>query len=192
MSGPATTLQTTPSPPAAARRPANRRMQVGWRAPSTMDHREWIAAGQRFGEYGRISNWWIGDWLRYGTSRWGEKYVEAARITGLEPKTLRNIVYVASAFELSRRRDTLTWSHHAEVAGLDASQQDLWLDRAVAQRLSPADLRIEVRAAERGRKDESAVDAEQNGEHALVALCPNCGFDLSTPADSGKPAPPSS
>ena len=50
----------------------------------------------------RVSSWWVGDWLQYGTSKWGEKYSEAARITGYDVKTLRNIVYVAKRFSLSR------------------------------------------------------------------------------------------
>jgi hypothetical protein len=70
-----------------------------------MEHPDWVAAGLSLGELGRVSNWWVGDWLRYGTSRWGEKYAEAARITGFDGKTLRNIVYVVSRFDLSRRRD---------------------------------------------------------------------------------------
>ena len=38
--------------------------------------------------------------------------MEASRITGLDAKTLRNIAYVAARFDLSRRRDKLTWTLH--------------------------------------------------------------------------------
>jgi hypothetical protein len=44
----------------------------------------------------RGSRWWIGDWLLYGSARWGERYVEASRVTGYEPKSLRNMRYVSS------------------------------------------------------------------------------------------------
>jgi hypothetical protein len=126
----------------------------------------------------RVSNWWVGDWLQYGSARWGEKYVEAARITGYDVKTLRNIAYVARHFDLSRRRDTLTWSHHAEVAMLDPNEQDKWLDRAVADRLAVADLRIELRRTQRGDK---AVTCDEKGERhradepSSSLVCPNCG-----------------
>jgi hypothetical protein len=184
MSSPRTTLQTVPRLAApVVSRPVDRRLSIGWQAPATMGHREWVAAGRRFQEYGRI-NWWLGDWLRYGTSRWGEKYVEASRITGLEPKTLRNIVYVASAFELSRRRDNLTWSHHAEVAALKVHEQEMWLERAIAERLSPSDLRIELRATLRGTRDDpKKLDANPAG-NCLLSVCPRCGFGLSPDAET--------
>lgn len=94
-------------------------INVAWVPNEDLERPEWIRWGRRLGVMGRVSNWWIGDWLQYGAVRWGEKYTEAARITGYDVKTLRNIAYVAKRFDLSRRRDKLTWSHHAEVAVLD-------------------------------------------------------------------------
>jgi hypothetical protein len=159
-----------------ARRP-RRRITVAWIAPENMEHPEWVAAGLSLGEMGRISNWWVGDWLRYGTTRWGEKYVEAARITGLDGKTLRNLVYVASRFDVSRRRDKLTWSHHAEVAAISPAEQDYWLSRAADDRLSVADLRLELRTAARGAQSQDCsappVSTDRDG-----IVCPQCGHRL--------------
>jgi hypothetical protein len=121
----------------------------------------------------RVSNWWIGDWLQYGEARWGEKYTEAARITGYDVKTLRNIAYVAKRFDLSRRRDNLTWTHHAEIAALPTEQQNEWLDRAVVLRLSPGDLRLEVRASQRTLKSEK--NERTTGESTDHFSCPHCG-----------------
>jgi hypothetical protein len=131
----------------------------------------------------RVSNWWIGDWLQYGATKWGEKYVEAARMTGYDVKTLRNISYVARAFPLSRRRDTLPWSHHAEVAVLPDDEQDTWLDRAIADRLSVADLRLELRASQRAQK--VTVGSETSPKPLDTAdsvLCPHCGGAVPLPA----------
>jgi hypothetical protein len=143
---------------------------VAWIPPKDLDVREWVVAGQRLGAMNRCSQWWLGDWLRYGTSRWGEKYKEAARITGYDVQTLRNIAYVAGHLEVSRRRDNLTWSHHAEVCALDRDEQERWLDLAADQRMSVADLRIEIRSSRRG--------AEDQGTHGKVAgplvTCPQC------------------
>jgi len=90
---------------------------------------------------GRNAAWWIGDWLRYGTARYGSKYAAAARTTGYDRQTLMNMVYVATRFEFSRRRENLSWSHHAELAAFDIDQQERWLDRAAAERFSVRDLR---------------------------------------------------
>lgn len=147
-----------------------------------MEHPEWVAVGLSLGEMGRVNNWWVGDWLHYGTNRWGEKYVEAAKITGFDGKTLRNIVYVASRFDLSRRRDKLTFTHHAEVAALESDQQDEWLDHALALKLSATDLRLELRTNLRGRASTgSEPPKEPTSLDAIV--CPNCGHRISKSSD---------
>lgn len=148
-----------------------------------MDQRAWIAAGRRFGQLGRVSNWWIGDWLRYGKAKWGQKYVTATRITGYDVHSLENMVCVASRIESSLRRENLSWSHHALVASLERAAQEHWLNLASARHLSVADLRIELRAADRsvrasaGSKDSTAASKKdpQIGNDAMHLVCPNCG-----------------
>lgn len=56
---------------------------------------------------------------------------------------------VARRFDVSRRRDTLTFQHHAEVCALADDDQDFWLDIAAEHHWSKADLRRRVRAARR-------------------------------------------
>lgn len=164
-------------PPA---RRTRRRLALGWEPPGGLNRAGWLALGVSLAEFGRVNNWWVGDWIRYGTAAWGERYVEAARITGLDPKTLRNIAYVAGRFDLSRRRDKLAWSHHAEVAALEPEQQEIWLDRAISSRLSPADLRIELRTAQRGLGSPQPTRPESltTSKDTNVLACPQCGFKL--------------
>jgi len=150
-----------------------------------MEHHEWILEGRRIGTMFRGSPWWIGDWLLYGTTRWGERYVEAAKVTGYDAKSLRNMRYVSSRFDLSLRRDNLTWSHHALLAGCDPDQQAYWLDRASADRFSVDDLRLELRSLHRDSKpaageeeNTSAVPVNANG-----LVCPHCGGEVPFPQD---------
>jgi hypothetical protein len=167
-------------------KPAGR--DVAWAPGQELEHPEWVRWGRRLGAMSRVSNWWVGDWLQYGAARWGEKYVEAARITGYDVKTLRNIVYVAKRFDLSRRRDKLTWSHHAEVAVLDSQEQDKWLDRAVADQLSVADLRIELRQSQRRDKAITSDESEQHraDEHPSSLVCPHCGKVITLDAGAAR------
>jgi hypothetical protein len=63
--------------------------------------------------------------------KWGEKYDEAIAI-GFEYQTAANAAHVAEKFHFYRRREKLSWSHHAEVAPLDANVADEFLDRRIS------------------------------------------------------------
>ena len=69
-------------------------------------------------------------WLVYGESQFKDRYEEAIRRTSLNYQTLRNYTWVARRFDLSRRRDNLSFGHHAEVAALDPPEQEFWLRKA--------------------------------------------------------------
>ena len=152
--------------------------KVAWMPQTDLGQAEWLATGRRLGAIGRCSQWWIGDWIRYGTSRWGEKYSEAARVTGYDVASLRNMAWVASQFDLSLRSDKLSWSHHVLLAPLESEQQRYWLHRAHEERLSVADLRLELRARGQGKRQGSEAEGERQAEHGAGAVCPNCGHKL--------------
>lgn len=151
---------------------------VAWQPKAEMDRFGWIATGRRLGAMSRSSQWWVGDWVRYGSERWGEKYAQAAKITGYDVHSLRNMAYVASRFEASRRRDNLTWSHHAEIAPLELEEQELWLDRASQERLSVSDLRVELRSARRADKGSLSDRVEPDAPDLPMIVCPQCGHQL--------------
>jgi hypothetical protein len=138
-----------------------------------MEFPDWLAVGRRLGVIGRGSQWWIGDWLLFGTSKFGERYLEASKVTGYDIKSLRNMRYISSRFDPSLRRDDLSWSHHALLAALDADEQQYWLDRAAADRFTVEDLRSELRSAARGG-DYTSTEVEPASEVDLL-VCPNCG-----------------
>lgn len=163
---------------------------VAWRAKLDLGLEEWLESGRKLGLLGRNVPWWIGDWLCYGNHAYGERYVRAARVTGYDIQTLMNMVYVASHFAPARRRGNLSWSHHAEVVALDPADQDIWLDRVEAERLSVRCLRQEIRAHMRNSQEQPAL--ETSSEAALVAsdvheqhevgVCPSCGRPLTAAA----------
>lgn len=151
--------------------------KVAWVPQRDLGHSEWLATGRRLGAIGRCSQWWIGDWIRYGASRWGEKYAEAARVTGYDVASLRNMAWVASQFELSLRSDKLTWSHHVLLAPLEPDEQRHWLERASEQRLSVADLRLELRARD-GSGKQAVTEDQASAAEGEVVVCPRCGHEL--------------
>jgi hypothetical protein len=153
--------------------------KLAWAPEGELAHTDWLTTGRQLGAVGRCSQWWIGDWVRYGTSRWGEKYAEAARVTGYDVASLRNMAWVASRFDLSLRSDKLSWSHHVLLAPLDSDARRYWLEKAHAERPSVAELRLELRAARRKETGPAAEGSSQNEEEA--AVCPHCGHELHSP-----------
>jgi hypothetical protein len=159
----------------------------------SLDLREWAEHGRRLGGIGRAVGWWIGDWLRYGNIQFGERYARASRITGYDVQTLMNMVYVATHFEISQRRENLSWSHHAELCALPADQRERWLELAEREHLSVRCLREELRRARRLADDRSAHDNSGSLRPAPLAhgeqgdnvardgaanqgrVCPECG-----------------
>jgi hypothetical protein len=142
----------------------------------------WARQGRWLGALGRGSGWWIGDWVRYGNARYGERYGHAARLTGYDVQSLMNMAYVAGRFEILRRRDGLSFSHHAELAGLPVAEQDLWLDRAEAGPLSVRSLRSELRRARSRATARERFAASRRAPDAAVGFEPTDG---GAPADAG-------
>jgi hypothetical protein len=157
----------------ATRGNGNAMSNVAWMPQGNMEEAEWLATGRRLGAIGRGSQWWIGDWIRHGAARWGDRFSEAARATGYDRATLRNMAWIASRVDASRRNDKLSWDHHVLVASLGAEEQEHWLTRAAEERFSVADLKLELRTRRQG---EYGRDADKGADEARGgAVCPNCG-----------------
>ncbi|MFG2126902.1 LmbU family transcriptional regulator [Streptomyces sp. NPDC048751] len=114
----------------------------------------WCRLGGRILAVCDSSAWWIGDWLVFGQNHYGERYRRAMEKTKLDYQTLRNYAWVARKFEPSRRRDSLTFQHHMEVASLSEAEQDHWLDFAVRLNWSRNQLRKQIRASISGEEDD--------------------------------------
>jgi hypothetical protein len=166
---------------------------VSWNARAELSSADGVEQGRKLGVIGRNAGWWIGDWLRYGNAAYGERYTRAARVTGYDVQTLMNMVYVASRVDASRRRATLSWSHHAELAALDPATQERWLARAEAEGFSVRCLREEVRREARALTAESeaaeaepaaaaehepAADAEEVAADGANFVCQSCGHSF--------------
>ncbi|MEU9097727.1 LmbU family transcriptional regulator [Streptomyces sp. NPDC048361] len=117
----------------------------------------WEQVGTGLLSFANSSTWWVADWLVYGESEFQDRYHEAVKRTSLSYQTLRNYTWVARKFPLTRRRQSLSFSHHLEVVALDQPEQDYWLRKAEAMGWSRNKLRGEVRSSLRARQSEVAA-----------------------------------
>ena len=185
---------------------------TAWHPRAELAVGDWVVQGRWLGAVGRASAWWLGDWIRYGNSRFGEKYEAAAQLTGYDIQSLMNMAYVAGRFAPERRRDTLSFSHHAELAGLPGDEQDLWLDRTEIAGLSVRALRRELRAVRQrtalrearaqrralgpaasdrvGGHPKTTAAAPANSVTAAVddIVCPHCGHQFDPVPDASTSA----
>jgi hypothetical protein len=116
--------------------------------PDGLSFERWQELGRELCAREKVLNWWIGDWWAFGDHRYGERArIAAEGVFGIGFGALRNSASICRSFETSRRRDTLSWSHHAEVAALPPEEADALLERAVAENLSTRNLRIEAMKA---------------------------------------------
>jgi hypothetical protein len=100
----------------------------------------------RVGEFHSSVKWYLGDLLNHGEALYGERYTQAVDRTGLSVEYLMKLAYTCRAVARSRRREGLRFSHHEEVAALDAHEQIEWLEAAATNRWSVHELRERVRA----------------------------------------------
>ena len=126
---------------------------------------EWERIGVALQSIAAMIQFAVGDWINYGERKWGERYAQAIEDTEAQYQTLRNQRYVAAHVPLSRRRDKLTYSHHAEVAALDANDQERFLIEAEIRGWSVRELRHAIRS-------NGSQPNETYSHH-----CPNCGHE---------------
>lgn len=119
--------------------------RVGARFNPQLNIRDWLHIGEQLFAIGSCYQFLLGDWLNYGEREYGEKYSIACDEMGMDYGTVRNWASTCKRIELSRRRDKLDFSHHAEVAALAVADQDKWLDLAEQNKWAVTDLRQAIR-----------------------------------------------
>jgi hypothetical protein len=148
--------------------------RCGLQLPRRLSFERWLGIGRELSAVSTSAAWCLGDWLAYGERAYVGRYRQAIEQTSLDYQTLRNYAWVAGRFELSRRRHTLSFGHHAEVAALVGPEQDFWLRKAEEHRWSVKNLRRQVRAslADRssGQIDQHDQDGQGPGEDEWVVL----------------------
>jgi hypothetical protein len=137
--------------------------------PKQMAFDKWVEIGSYLSSVVSSSAWCLGDWLVYGESAFSGRYRDAIELTSLDYQTLRNHAWVARRFPIDFRRETLSFTHHAEVAALAEPERDFWLRKAEELGWSAKRLRREVKASlqERTADNEGGEGRPGDGEDEL-------------------------
>jgi len=136
--------------------------------PGGLNYEEWEQIGRKIQMAANASMWWLGDWWAYGEHRYGERAAQAVD-SNYSFQTFANAASVARKIETYRRRELLSFSHHAEVAPLDPDKQDELLDKAEKENWTRRDLRKAVRDHKRGEKKSQPLP---EGKYSIIYADP--------------------
>jgi hypothetical protein len=114
-----------------------------------------------------IGDWWIALGLRYGD---GKEMAAAKKIFGYALHTIQNYASVARSVESSRRRETLSYSHHEKVAKFAPEQQTRWLDLAENEGLSVSQLSPKIDDDEVNSKVSRQKPPDRNPFYLLLRV----------------------
>jgi N6-adenosine-specific RNA methylase IME4 len=145
--------------------------------PADLSFDDWIACGKLLAEVDGAVQWWIGDWWAFGSHAYGVRkghVADSDEWHGPAFQTCMNAASVCRAFvETSRRREVLTFSHHAEVLGLEPAEADWWLDQAEAEGWSRNQLRAAIKQGAAFQKTRAVeFDAAALGKFVVIYADP--------------------
>lgn len=106
---------------------------------------DWERCGLWLNNMDKSVQFWLGDWINYGESRYGEKYAQALDMTEYSYSYLRQVAYVADKVQMLDRSNKLGFRHHYEVAGLERDEQIKFLRLAEEEGLSAKELRRRIK-----------------------------------------------
>jgi len=121
---------------------------VSLQLPTDLTAQQWQHVGATLQRFDEARQWWWGDWWNAGV-QWksGQEVCAALGITYSNASTCGSI---AHKFEFCRRRQNLSFNHHAEVSSIpDTSVQDrflLWCEETIEATRKPRSIR-ELREA---------------------------------------------
>ena len=149
--------------------------------PDDVTFEKWAECGEYLAHVERKCMWIIGDWWAFGEKRYGKRKALLERLAAEERRvpayqTARDAAWVAGQYELSRRRDSLSFAHHREVAALPSPDADALLDKAEANQWGHKQLRAEVC---RYKNERQNGGSSERGDTCTVA-------DLATLAEAGR------
>ena len=129
----------------------------------SMEFEEWCKVGSTLATMQRACHFYVGDWLNAGEKFFPDRYSQALDATNLTYETLQNMAWVARKVPMPYRRKELSWTHHQTVAGMDLADQKKWLQMAIDENLTIADMRYRIRGgvvtAKIGQPGDAVPDA---------------------------------
>jgi len=132
--------------------------------PHDLSYDNYESIGAMLGALHQAAGFLVGDWLLFGEGAFGERYAQAAMLLGLSPQTCANYQSIAKRVPPGRRHAGVSFSIHGEVASLEPSEQERWLEIAAREHLTKQEMRDRLRPP----KEITATVEDE------LVTCPRC------------------
>ena len=155
---------------------------------NSTDYERWVKEGMSLNRDYSEYKWNLGDWWNKG-HKYGERkrLVDSEEWDGPKEQTCKISGVVAEAFEKFRRRNLLSYGHHAELTSLPIEEQDKLLDECEAEGHPIMRLRQRVKEVKSFLSQgwtQSQLDRRRKIEKGGVALANLSKGDDGEPIDS--------
>tara|TARA_R110001632_G_scaffold106649_1_gene216181 strand:+ start:81 stop:893 length:813 start_codon:yes stop_codon:yes gene_type:complete len=155
---------------------------------NSTDYDKWVEEGFSLNKEYSDYKWSLGDWWNKGHA-YGErkKLVDSEKWDGPSFQTCKIAGVVADSFEKFRRRNLLSYGHHAELTSLPIEEQDKLLDECEVEGHSVMRLRQRVKEVKSFLAQgwtQSQIDRRRTIEKGGVALANLSKGDDGLPVDN--------
>lgn len=149
--------------------------RTGLSIPEGVEFERWEEIGKQLKLIEGSVLWWIGDWLNYGESKYGETYSQALEATDYSYDTLKQAKRVSARYEMGNRLPNLSWLHHRDALGADDPLAALaWASENDA---SAAEMRRYIRQQKIAAIGEGFEASAPEGEYHVIVLDPPWRYD---------------
>ena len=116
----------------------------GLEAIGTPTFEQWTDCGEFIRKSNGAVHFWIGDWLNYGESHYGETYTQAIDETKFDYQTLANDKWISKSLEFSLRGENLEISHAKIIASLPQVEKEFWANKLNNNKITVKDLKDQI------------------------------------------------
>lgn len=118
----------------------------GLEAIGTPTFEQWQECGEFIRKAEGAVHFWIGDWLNYGESKYGETYAQAIDHTGYDYQTVANDKWLSNKIELSDRSENLGVRHAQLIASLPEGDKKFWAEEIKREKIPVRELKEKIKA----------------------------------------------
>lgn len=92
---------------------------TGLNLPPNMTFDDWLSLAPKLRIIRDASLWWWGDYINYGEHNYHNKYTQALEESDYSYSTLSGATWVCKRIEPCRRRQSISYSFHQEIAATE-------------------------------------------------------------------------